>query len=67
MPSSRMLRLVYIGNVFTVISLATATCDSHIESLGQSLLTCIGHLGQHDININDPISVVPPKVAKASK
>ncbi len=34
---------------------------------GQSLLTCRGHLGWRDINRNDPISVVPPKVAKASK
>ncbi len=32
----------------------------------QSLLTCLGHLGQHNINRNDPISVKPPKVAKAS-
>jgi hypothetical protein len=60
-------RLVYIGDVFAVISpvTATATTDSH-RVYGQSLLTCLGHLGQHDINRNDPISVTPPKVAKAS-
>ncbi len=66
LPSSRMFRLIYIGDVFTAISQATATCDSHIV-YGQSLLTCLGHLGRHDINRNDPIFVVLPKVAKASK
>ncbi len=29
--------------------------------------TCLGHLGQHNINRNNPISVAPPKVAKTSK
>jgi len=33
----------------------------------QSLLTCLGHLERHDINRNDPISVVLPKVARGSK
>ncbi len=36
------------------------SCDSHNS-------TCLGHLGQHDINRNDPICVRPPKVTKASK
>ncbi len=34
---------------------------------GWSPLTYLGYLGQHEINRNDPISVAPPKVAKASK
>jgi hypothetical protein len=29
--------------------------------------TCLGHLGQGNINRNDPICVVAPKVTKASK
>jgi hypothetical protein len=28
--------------------------------------TCLGHLGQHDTNRNNPISVASPKVGKAS-
>jgi hypothetical protein len=40
--------------------LVTTTCDSHT-------CTCLGQLGQHDINRNDPICVVSSKVAKASK
>jgi hypothetical protein len=31
-----------------------------------TFLTCLGHLGWHDMNMNDPICVVLPKVAKAS-
>ncbi len=48
----------------SVIMPATAARDSN---MGQLLLSCLGHLGQLDINKNDPISVVPPKVANASK
>ncbi len=47
----------------SAITPKTVTRDSDTR---QSLLTCLGHLGQHDINRNDPICVVPPKVAKAS-
>ncbi len=39
---------------------ATATRDTHY-------CTCLGHLGQHNINRNDPICITSPKVAKASK
>ncbi len=50
--------------VFTLARVSTimpapATCDSHY-------CTCFGHLGQPDTNRNYPISVAPPKVAKAS-
>ncbi len=47
----------------SAIMLATATRDRDTR---QSLLTCLGHLGRRNINRNDPICVVPPKVAKAS-
>jgi hypothetical protein len=47
----------------STITPATVTCDSDTR---QSLLTCLGHLGWRDINIKNPICVVPPKVAKAS-
>ncbi len=53
------LRLMYIGDDFKVKCLRLTTHDSHYH-------TCIGHLGQHDKIRNDPISVAPPKVAKAS-
>jgi len=47
----------------SAITPVTATCYSNTW---QSLLTCLGHLGQRNINRNDPIGVAPPKVAKAS-
>jgi len=31
-----------------------------------AFLTCLGHLGQHDRDRNNPICVVSPKVANAS-
>jgi hypothetical protein len=42
-----------------MIMLATETHDCHH-------CPCIGHLGQCDMNRNDPICVVLPEVAKAS-
>ncbi len=50
---------MYIGIVFKVIMLATATRDSHY-------FTCLGHLGWHDRDRILSISVELPKVAKAS-
>ena len=29
--------------------------------------TCLGHLGQLDMNRNDPVCVILPKVAKANR
>ncbi len=52
-----------LANV-SVIMPVTETRNSDTQ---QSLLTCLGHLGWHDINRNDPIRVALPKVAKASK
>ncbi len=56
------MRDMDIGNDFKVKMLMTMTHNSHY-------CTCLGRLGwlgQHNKNRNDPISVVPPKVVKAS-
>jgi hypothetical protein len=51
---------VYIGVVFKVITLATATRESHY-------CTCLGHIGHCNRDKIISIYVAPPKVAKASK
>ncbi len=48
---------------FRAIIPATVTRESNSNS---HVTTCLGYLGRHDISINDPISVAPPKVAEAS-
>ncbi len=49
------------------VSMIMPATAKHNSDTQQSLLTCLGHLGWHDINRNDPICVALPKVAKASK
>jgi hypothetical protein len=51
-----MIRLVYDCDIFLVIMLATAT----------DYLLALATLGDATNNRNDPISVVPHKVAKTS-
>jgi hypothetical protein len=56
------LRLMHIFNDFKAKMLITATCNSYS-------CTCLGRLGwlgRYNKNRNDPISVAPPKVVKAS-
>jgi hypothetical protein len=50
---------MYIDNVFKAKMPVTATHDSHY-------CTCLGHLWWRKENRNNPISVAPPKGAKAS-
>jgi len=50
---------------FTLATFVSVTV-SNSDMQQSSDWTCLGHLGQHDINRNDPISVASPKVAKAS-
>jgi hypothetical protein len=57
-----------LNGSFTLAKFAIKTVsDSDTQqSRDSGLCTCLGHLGWHNININDPICVAPPKVAKAS-
>jgi hypothetical protein len=51
-----IIKAVFLLAKISAVTPVTATRDC----------SCLGHLGRCDTNRNDPISVVLPKVAKAS-
>jgi hypothetical protein len=54
-----VLWIICIGKILLAKPSATVTYDSHCY-------TWLGHLAWCNLNRNDPVSNVPPKVAKAS-
>jgi hypothetical protein len=44
-----------------------STINASNSNMQQSILICLGHLGWHYINRNDPICVASPKVARQVK
>jgi hypothetical protein len=61
---------VYTSIIFADKGLCTLVkfVSENVSDIAEvfTFLTCLGHLDQCDKNGNDPISVTPPKVAKAS-